>query len=90
VGTRSVRNFMFLFPIILTTAIRRTIIIVSQVFLARLLHDDVHVVATKTPQETAPVLGRGALCADSMGLCVHLCFVYAEIHEFYRSSGGRH
>lgn len=25
-------------------------------------------VATKTPQETAPVLGRGALCADSMGL----------------------
>ena len=25
-------------------------------------------VATKTPQEAAPVLGRGALCADSMGL----------------------
>ncbi|KAI0779816.1 SNF2 family N-terminal domain-containing protein [Fomes fomentarius] len=25
-------------------------------------------IATKTPQETAPVLGRGALCADSMGL----------------------
>ncbi|KAJ7346747.1 SNF2 family N-terminal domain-containing protein [Mycena albidolilacea] len=24
--------------------------------------------ATKTPQETPPVLGRGALCADSMGL----------------------
>ncbi|KAL5507134.1 ARC19 [Sanghuangporus vaninii] len=24
--------------------------------------------ATKTPQETVPVLGRGALCADSMGL----------------------
>lgn len=27
-------------------------------------------VATKTPQETPPQLGRGALCADSMGLCV--------------------
>lgn len=26
------------------------------------------VVATKTPQEAAPALGRGALCADSMGL----------------------
>ncbi|KAI0702988.1 SNF2 family N-terminal domain-containing protein [Cerioporus squamosus] len=25
-------------------------------------------IATKTPQEAAPVLGRGALCADSMGL----------------------
>ena len=25
-------------------------------------------VATKTPQEAEPVLGRGALCADSMGL----------------------
>ena len=25
-------------------------------------------VATKTPQEAVPVLGRGALCADSMGL----------------------
>ncbi|KAJ7045638.1 SNF2 family N-terminal domain-containing protein [Mycena alexandri] len=24
--------------------------------------------ATKTPQETAPILGRGALCADAMGL----------------------
>ena len=27
-------------------------------------------VATKTPQETPPNLGRGALCADSMGLYV--------------------
>ena len=27
-------------------------------------------VATKTPQETPPKLGRGALCADSMGLYV--------------------
>ncbi|KAG5722646.1 putative SWI/SNF-related matrix-associated actin-dependent regulator of chromatin subfamily A member 3-like 1, partial [Termitomyces sp. T112] len=25
-------------------------------------------IATKTPQETAPLLGRGALCADAMGL----------------------
>lgn len=25
-------------------------------------------VATKTPQQTPPQLGRGALCADSMGL----------------------
>ena len=25
-------------------------------------------VATKTPQEAVPVLGRGALCADAMGL----------------------
>lgn len=25
-------------------------------------------VATKTPQANAPELGRGALCADSMGL----------------------
>ncbi|GLB37536.1 putative HIRAN [Lyophyllum shimeji] len=25
-------------------------------------------IATKTPQETAPTLGRGALCADAMGL----------------------
>ena len=30
--------------------------------------DKEHAVATKTPQEAAPVLGRGALCADSMGL----------------------
>ena len=27
-------------------------------------------VATKTPQEAPPKLGRGALCADSMGLYV--------------------
>ena len=30
--------------------------------------DQAFVVATKTPQEAEPVLGRGALCADSMGL----------------------
>ena len=28
-------------------------------------------VATKTPQQAPPRLGRGALCADSMGLYVH-------------------
>ena len=27
-----------------------------------------YLVATKTPQQTPPLLGRGALCADSMGL----------------------
>ena len=30
-------------------------------------------VATKTPQEMPPILGRGALCADSMGLYVFPC-----------------
>ena len=30
--------------------------------------DSICVVATKTPQQTPPLLGRGALCADSMGL----------------------
>jgi hypothetical protein len=28
-------------------------------------------VATKTPQVTPPILNRGALCADSMGLVSH-------------------
>lgn len=34
-------------------------------------------VATKTPQEAPPALGRGALCADSMGLVSAKCrYIY--------------
>jgi hypothetical protein len=37
-------------------------------------------VATKTPTENAPVLGRGALCADSMGLVCYYISVLSFIH----------
>lgn len=48
---------------------RVTTLIVREII--RVLHAtflDGPTVATKTPQQEAPVLGRGALCADSMGL----------------------
>ena len=40
-----------------------------------------YLVATKTPQQTPPLLGRGALCADSMGLVsvIHYVADYAAL-----------
>ena len=47
---------------------RRFISTVSDKISLRSTCSESILVATKTPQTDAPVLGRGALCADSMGL----------------------
>lgn len=39
---------------------------------------NVSLVATKTPQANAPELGRGALCADSMGLWVSVMRIFSN------------
>ena len=80
-GTKVCAKNMTSILVALTSPIRLIIIIASSVFFPRLQNGDIFLVATGTPQEAAPVLGRGALCADSMGLWVSVSILKSKVSQ---------